>query len=784
MKIKERIEFLKNEVLNAKPSICTERAVIWTDYYRNSKNRKKPVVLQIAEALKEVLLKKSISIYPNELIVGNFSSKRVGGSIYPELHGLPMLEDLPLFSKRKQNPLQITTDEIGKLLKVIPFWSTRFLALKAYSSPIKTIKFMQEQLSNTFYILNELGGIAHFAPDYEKLLTMGTNGIIKEILDFQKNCDPKSDTYLFYEGAKIILKALADFGLRYGILAEQMADIESDKTRKKELLNIAEVCKNVPAKPASNFHEALQSLFIAQIALNLESLDNGITPGRMDQYLYSYYKADIKKKKLTKNRAKELIASFSIKMSELIPVFSKRLTRIHGGLPSGQVVTVGGLDSEGKDASNELSYIFLEVIDELRLRQPNYHARIHKDAPAKYLNKVFGMLSKGSSSPALYNDELIMESMKKQGYSDKDAFNYTAIGCVEPSSQGKSFASTDAALFNLPVVLELALNEGRLFGHALRKGARTKPASCMNSIKDVKDAFEAQLKFRIDKLVQDLKAVETANKNYHPTPLSSSLIHGCIESGKCSTNGGAKYNYSGVQAVGVTDTGDSLYAIEKAVFIDKKVTMHELVKQLKNSFKDINLFSYLKNLNKFGNDIEHVDNYTLYVINLFSKILERYENTRGGKYIAGIYSMTSHQFFGDITGSLPNGRKTGEPFSSGMAPGNSCDKNGPTALLNSMNRLDFTKTPNGINFNLKFNLLTLGSKTGKKAMESIVKTYFKRGGMQTQINVLSPDDLIKARTNPELYPDLLVRVSGYSAYFNDLTPEIKNELITRSMQKV
>jgi pyruvate formate-lyase/glycerol dehydratase family glycyl radical enzyme len=776
----DRIQRLKQAVQTARPGVCAERALIWTRYFKNRANRKKPVCIQMAEALRQVLLEKTIRIHPDELVVGNFSSKRVGGSIYPELHGVVVMQDLLKFSKRKTNPLEISGSEIMKLLKIVPFWLFRFLGLKAHHSKLDTLRFVADQLNARYYFINESGGIAHLAPDYAKLVRSGTEGIVSEVEGLQQGVAENSDSWHFYEGVKIIAEGLAEFGERYAALSQRMAREEPDPTRRSELLRIAEICQNVPRNAATTFHEALQSVFFAQIAINLESLDNANCPGRMDNYLYPYYANDIRRGVLTRKEAKELVAAFSIKMSEIVPVFSEIITCFHGGMFSGQVVTVGGTDQDGNDSSNELSLIFLEVMDELRMRQPNYHARVHGNAPETYLNKIFDILSRGSNSPALYNDDVIVPTMVRNGYAPEDARDYTGVGCVEPVCQGKSFASTDAALFNVPIMLELALNEGRRFGSLLRSGKKTMSLSMMKSMEDVKEAFETQLRFGIDRLISDLKAVEQANAAYHPTPFTSMLLDGCLQKGICSTAGGATYNFSGIQAVGPVDTGDALYAIEQAVFEEKRLSLPGLVRLLKDNLTDEKWRVYLCGLAKFGNDNEEVDAYTMYVINTFQDCLKGRTNTRGGAYTTGLYSVTAHQYFGQVTGALPSGRRRGETFSSGISPSNGQDRKGPTAMLNSVNRMDATKFANGINLNVKFSADTIRGETGRKALRNLFKTYFRRGGMQVQLNVIDPSILRKARDNPDAYPHLLVRVSGYSAYFNDLTPKMKDEIIQRT----
>jgi formate C-acetyltransferase len=777
---RNRVRRLKEAVQTAKPGICSERALIWTGYFRRRKNRQKNIFIQMAEALKEVLLNKTIAIYPDELIVGNYSSRRVGGSIYPELHGLVVMQDLFKFSSRPVSPLEISSQQLRQLLKIVPFWLFRFLGIRAHKRFSQKLRFLLEQLKGHYYLINESGGIAHLAPDYEKLANLGTDGIIEEVNRHRLDVEPGSGEDYFLEAIKISAEALALFGERYAAFARSMAKSETDPVKAQELQQIAGVCSRVPRRGASTFREALQAIFLAQVAINLESLDNANSPGRMDVYLFPFYQGDIERGILTRDAARELVASFCIKLSEIVPVFSESITRYHGGMFNGQVVTVGGTDRQGNDAVNELTYIFLEVMDELRMRQPNFHARVHALAPPVYLDKVYETLAQGGNSPALYNDDVIVETLEKNGYTFEDARNYTAVGCVEPVCQGKSFSSTDAAIVNVPVMLELALNRGKRFSSPFRRGVKSPPVSQMTSMADVLKAFEAQMEYMVGELIADLHAVEKANAEYHPTPFTSMLLDGCLEKGICSTAGGASYNFSGIQCTGPADTGDALYAIEQAVFKEQRLSLPELVAMLKKNLPDESWHSYLRGLPKFGNDNEAVDRYTKYVADTFANIISAYTNTRGGRYTVGLYSVTSHRFYGEVTGALPNGRRKGESFASGIAPANGMDTNGPTALLNSVNRIDFTRFANGINLNLKFDAGLMGTPTGKRALQGLLSTYFRRGGMQAQVNIMDPATLIDARDNPDAYPNLLVRVSGYSAYFNDLTPGMKDEIIQRS----
>lgn len=776
----DRIARLRAAVLEAVPGVCAERALVWTAYFRERRNRRKPRPIQAAEALAEVLRRKTIAIHPDELVVGNFSSRRVGGAIYPELHGVAMLRELASFPTRAVNPLAVAPEDQAALARIVPFWAPRMLAVRAHRAPWRTAALLREQLAPRHYVLNELAGIAHVVPDYATLIAAGTEGIAAEARARQRAHRPGSEAWTFLAAVGLAAEGLARFGERYADAAEDLARREADPRRRAELALIAATCRRVPRHGARSFVEALQSITFAQIALTLESLDNGISPGRLDQLLLPAYRRDLARGALDREQAKEWLAAFAIKLCEVIPVFSATATRMHGGLMSGQAVTLGGTDREGRDATNELTWICLELADELRMRQPNWHARLHPGAPPAYRERLAAVLCGGANSPALYNDAVIVPALHAGGYALADARDYAVCGCVEPVAPGRTFGSTDAALFNLPIVLELALNQGRRFGARLRSGARTPPAARLRSMDDVVDAFEAQLGFLVDRLVRDLQAVERAHRALHPTPLTSMLLAGCVERATCSTAGGAVYNGSGVQCVGASDAGDSLYAIARLVFEERALPLPALVDALARDLPDAALRAGLRRLGKFGNDRAEVDAWTARAVAAFTRRLERHRNTRGGPYTTGLYSMTTHQWFGSRTGASANGRRRGEAFASGIAPGNGMDRAGPTALFNSVNRVDVARARNGVNLNVRFDCHALRGATGRAAFAHLVHTYFRRGGMQLQTNVLDAAVLREARDHPGRHPHLLVRISGYCAYFDDLTPAMKDEIIRRS----
>ncbi len=510
-----------------------------------------------------------------------------------------------------------------------------------------------------------------------------------------------------------------------------------------------------------------------------------VCPGRVDQLLSPYYRRDLAAARITPEQARELLAAFSIKLCETIPVFSQALTRVFEGMPSWQVVTIGGMDKDGNDATNELSYMLIDIANELRMRQPNFHARLHAGSPDKFKKLIYTALAGGSNTPSLFNDDVIIPTMTGVGYDIRDARDYVAIGCVEPTAPGKTLGSTDAAMVNVPLAMELALNQGRCFGSRLRIGAKTLPVEQMQSMDDVTVAFVTQLNHMVGRMIKDLQCVELAHARYRPIPLTSTFIDGCLASGACATRGAAHYNFSGIQGVGIATAGDSLCAIERLVFQERKISLTRMRDVLAAKNTDPYWFNIMRRVPKFGNNDDRADFWTDFVVSEYAKAMRNAgKNTRGGQYIAGIYSNTAHMHFGRMTGALPCGRSRGETFPSGMAPQNGMDKSGPTALINSMNKIDYKKIANGINFNLKLETNTLRDEKGRSLMNSLLDVYFKRGGMQVQLNVLDASALREAKEHPDKYPFLMVRISGYSVYFSDLSPELQDEIIIRTSNKL
>jgi pyruvate formate-lyase/glycerol dehydratase family glycyl radical enzyme len=782
--LSERVRLLATEIRGAAPALCIERAILLTRYFRRRAHRTKPVIVQKAETLAQILAGKTVRLYPGELLVGNFTAKRVGGQIFPETFGLTLLADLPRLERRRVNPFQVTSSERRRLIAaVMPFWARprRQMALRDRTL-LDSLRFLADQLAPVSFLINETGGISHFVPDYAGLVQRGTVSYRDAAQARLGRVPPGSPQADFLHAIILVCDALERFAARYRAAAEQAAGEARDPLRCAELTAIAARCAHVPRHPARSFAEALQAILFAQIALNLESLDNSVCPGRLDQVLWPAYERDCSTGVLDQNTAFELLGCFALKLCEIVPLFPDRVTRFHGGLFNGQVVVVGGQDRDGRDATNELTYLWLELMDQLRTRQPNYHARLHRDTPAPLRARIAAALAKGAASPALYNDEVIIPVLRARGIAEEDARDYATVGCVEPVAAGASFLSTDAALCNVPLCLELALNHGRRFGCRRRLGAATGSAEDCRTMDEVLELLRTQLAHLVGRLLPELRAVERANTRWHPTPLTSMLLRGCLDNAQDASAGGARYNGSGVQGVGVVNVGDSLAAVEEVVFRARRASMAELVHACRSNFHEAApLHALLRAAPKYGNDDPRADRWTAWIMQEFAALLEHTSNTRGGAYVAGFYSVTAHVAFGERVGALPSGRRAGAPFSSGISPTSGMDRRGPTAALLSAASLPASRAPNGVNFNLKLAPWTVAGEAGQLWLQALIEGGFAAGCMQLQVNVLDPKVLIEARDHPGRHPELLVRVSGYSAYFDDLAPTMQQEIIDRTL---
>ncbi len=783
-----RISRLYDRLMSARKEICVQRARCITEYMKSEGAWFEPPVIRRAKAVAHVLNNLEVKIYPDELIVGGITSKRLGAIVYPEFTSLLIWPELNTLAEKGENSLKVGNAEKDELDKVIfPYWQDKVMTVYAeyFTSPPTPISLLGRF---GVFLLTEAAGISHTAPDYEKMLKVGLRGLIEETrekiatLDSAPAKDPEAlKKRSFYKAVEIVCEAVIEFAQRYRQEALRLAGVEKDPLRKSELEEIARICEKVPAGPAESFREALQSIWFVEVALHQENYEQALCFGRLDQYLYPYYQHDLEKGALSEQRAIELLGCLYIKTSEFVPLFCDSIGLFFAGFPANPSITISGLTGDGRDATNPLSLRILDARELIKTRHPNIHARINKDSPPEYVNRVAELIRGGGGMPAVVNDEIIIPSLMEKGIKEEDARDYTIIGCVEISIPRKTFGSTDAALMNLPICLEMALNDGYSTIFQDQVGIHSGDPKRFKGMKDIINAFRKQVAYLVEQMVIGLNALTIAHEQLYPSPLLSSIIEGCLDLGKDVTAGGAVYNFTGVQGVGIADVADSLAAIDQLVFKDKKITLERFTQALKDNFAgQESLHALIMKLPKYGNDEELPDVYARTVAEIFCKEVARHRNSRGGAYLPGFLTMTTHKGFGNFVGALPSGRRALETFANGLSPCDGWDKKGPTAYLKSVARINHSLATNGVSVNIKFSPQNLTGDKGSHILSSLVRTYFELGGMHLQVNVVDKETLLDAQRHPEKHPGLMVRVAGYSAYFNDLMKEIQDEIIART----
>jgi len=614
---------------------------------------------------------------------------------------------------------------------------------------------------------------------------LGYKGIVKETEKYQKELDEnKSDfqeKYDFYEAVKIYYEAAIDFSRRYSNLAFSKAEMEDNKRRKKELEIIGNMMKKFTIESPDSFYEAVQFIWFSQNIANIIYQRSVLALGRLDQILWPFYIKDIQQGKILKESALELIEELNLKLTWNVTLLPTDFTMVANALGQNtQTITVGGMDINGNDSVNELSYLFLEAYKKIKVFSTDLSVRIHKNMPEEFLKEAINVF-RSTSGIAFYNDEIIIPALEKAGYSLEDARNYVLIGCVEPTGQGNSFAATGRMFMNLPGVLELTLNNG--YSNLTKKvdGLQTGDPSQFQTFNDLYEAFVRQLKYNIKRATEIAEVGDIEAMKYFQHPYVSATLEGCMENGKDHVCGGAKYNFSSITAYGFATLVDSLYNIKKVVYEEKQMTLAELINILNSNFEAQEDFrqKLINKYEKWGNDQEEIDLFAVELWDLFTKEVAEYKPVRGGRYSAGAYSMGIHVMEGFFTRPSADGRKAMEAISNSLSPVNNVEKNGITAVLNSLSKLNYDYATNGIAVNVRIHPQNLNNEENLKKFYHLIKTYFKFGGMQFQPNVVSTEILRDAQKHPEKYSDLIVKVGGYNATFIDLGTPIQNDIIDR-----
>ncbi len=777
---RSRIDTLRWRIIEAPQEVCIERARYLTESMKLHWD--KHPLTRMSRAFEHILNNSSVIIRDDEVIVGCRTSKLKGAPLFPENKSLWIEGDLENFDIRVLQRALITQMEKDELAAdILPFWKGKTVEDRMKEQmPGDILDDMDKYI---FTMMLEITyGIGHFTMDHERVLARGLRGIIEDAEQRLGSLSPEDregEKGLFFDAVIRSCRAVISFARRYADLALSLSKSERDPARAKELGEMARVCGRVPENPAESLHEAVQSVYFIHLASQIESGGNSISLGRIDQVLFPYYRKDVEAGRADPGRARELVAMLFVKTNEIWNVLEEAF--IPGGEgtegKTTQNVTVGGVGTDGRDATNDMSYIALDAFADVRTVQPNFGVRVSPDCPEELMTRAVEYDRDGVLMH-FFNDDSIIRSLVKAGHTIEDARNYGMVGCLEPNAQGKTFGSTFAVQFSGIKCVELALANGidNIFGYP--SGLETGDPAGFTGFEDVWRAYDRQVRHFIGQMVRGMEVLDRVISENVPSPFASAMVGGCMEKGKDLTAGGAVYNSTGVQFMGFANVVDSLYAVKKMVFEEKRFTMAELAEWLSQDWQDVEekRIFMLRRVPKYGNDNDDVDAMAERVVEHYCDVLAGYRNFRGGFFWPGIFSVGFHITMGAFTAATPDGRFAGDVLGNGITPTTGNAVSGPTAIMNSATKLPVERLHNGANLNMRFQ----GKKISTENLAALIRSYFKRGGTQVQFNMVDSAVLHDAQLHPEKHRDLFVRVSGYSAEFTGLSEIAQDEIISRT----
>ena len=797
-----RVKQFLDDHFTIKPEVCPELPKLVTDWHKENgwdtdrAGHPWHPVLRKAHAYKYLMENRQPLIRKNDLIAGTTTTKNIGVVVYPEGHGSMIWGELLTVPHRTLNPYDVSEETLDILHhEVFPFWARRNFrewVRQEYNNPLC------QQIDERFaiYFTWKQATISHTIPDFPKLLRLGTSGIIAEINEQMNVFEDASNEKATLEAMILCLEGLTGYSKNLARHAAERAASEKNPARRAELEKLAAICDRVVEKPARTLDEAVNAVWISWVGLHMESTNAGLSMGRLDQWLQPYFAADMEKlttsaeKKEYIKYAVELIACLYMRCTDHLPLTPDIANWVFGGSSSDQAITLGGMTPDGDDGVCDMTYIFLKVTEMLSIRDPNVNARFSPGVNSDtYLKRLCEVNLITTATPSMHNDNAIMESLAEFNYPIEDLRNWSATGCVEPTLSGKHIGHTNFQMMNMVAALEMAMNNGRhplldwKFGPDTgRIDTESIEADGFKTFDDFFNAFTTQFAFNIDQSIEYNEMLGRAHQQLRPTPLLSSVIDGCIEKGKDVTVGGARYNSSGAALIGLADVTDSLLVIKKLVYDEKKVSLARLKKAVDDNFEnDPALHAMVtRKVALFGSGNDEA----VLMADRIAKFAHDYYGSkphyRGGKYTVGFWSMSNHVAYGTLTGALPSGRLRGKAFTPGLTPEPNASKN----LLDNIRdvaRLNKKNITNNMAFNVKMVPAAGDSREKTVAdMFSYVKTYFDLGGMQMQMNVVTSETLKDAMAHPENYRNLLVRISGYNAYFVTLNRDMQIELIERA----
>ncbi|MFO7714983.1 trans-4-hydroxy-L-proline dehydratase [Desulfosarcina sp.] len=780
----ERINRLRTRSLEAVPSLSDERALLLTRFYKSGAARSEAVPVQRARAFASIMENKAIYIGPDELIVGERGPLPKATPTYPEVC-IHSQQDLDIIHGRDKVAFAVddcVRDSYGE--EVIPYWQGHSIRETIFAHLPE--EWQAAYRAGIFTEFQEQRSPGHTACG-DKIYAKGLVEVKAEIQTAVECLDFFSDSGAMDKKNQLAAMSIAADGLitfarRHAEALLLMAEAEADVNRRSELLQMAAICRRVPAHAPQTFWEALQTYWFVHVGVITELNPwDAFNPGRLDQHLYPFYKKDLAEGRLTEERAKELLCAFWIKFNNHpAPPKTGVTAKESNTFVDFALINLGGVKANGRDAVNDLSYLILDVIEEMRLLQPSAMVQLSKQNPDRFLRRALKIVKTGFGQPSIFNTDAIVQELVRQGKTVEDAREGGASGCVEAGAFGRE-AYFLTGYFNLPKLLELTLNNGVDPRSGKQLGPATGDPRQFNRFEDLFAAWDRQLKHFIAIKINGNNIIEQINARFMPVPFLSLVIDDCIAKGQDYNAGGARYNTSYIQGVGLGSITDALTAVKIHVFDRKTITMDDLTKVLKENFDGHDDFrrQLLDNTPKYGNDNDTADDIMQMVFEAYYNAVNGRPNARGGVHRINLLPTTCHVYFGSVIGALPDGRKAGIPLSEGISPVQGADRNGPTAVIRSAAKIDHIRT-GGTLLNQKFLPQVLSDDTGVAKLAQLVRTYFRMDGHHIQFNVVDGEALKRARQVPDDYRDLIVRVAGYSDYFVDLTEDLQDEIIRRT----
>lgn len=762
-----RTQRLKDRLFANPREISLERALLYTANHKQTEGE--PVMIRRAKATAWVLDHVQISIRDDELIAGNRTIKPRAGIMSPEMDPYWLLKELDQFPTRPQDRFNIS-EEDKRIYReeLFPYWENR--SMKDFINGQMTDEVKAAVSTQIFSVNQTDKGQGHIIIDYPRLLENGLAALVAELKALNKQHPQNS----FYQAVLILLEASQRHILRYAALADEMAAGCVDPQRRKELETIGEISRHNALHRPEDFWQACQLFWYMNIILQYESNASSISLGRFDQYMLPYYQASLNRGQ-DPQFLQELLESLWVKCNDIVLLRSTSSARYFAGFPTGYTALLGGLTETGRSAVNILSFLSLDAYQNVRLPQPNLGVRVNELIDRPFLRKTAETIRLGTGIPQIFNDEVVIPAFLNRGVSLEDARDYSVVGCVELSIPGRTYGLHDIAMFNLLKVMEIVMLENESNPDITWDGL-------INQIRD-------KIRYYIKLMVEGSNICDIGHRDWAPVPLLSSFIEDCVQHGQDITEGGARYNFSGVQGIGIANLSDSLHALKGMVFEQKRLSFAELIAVLKANFQTpegekirarlINRFE------KYGNDIDEVDNISADLLRFYCKEVERYQNPRGGHFTPGSYTVSAHVPLGSVVGATPDGRLAGEQLADGgLSPMLGQDLQGPTAVLKSVSKLDNFLLSNGTLLNVKFTPATLAGDSGLNKLADFLQAFTKLKLQHIQFNVVNADTLREAQQRPQDFAGLVVRVAGYSAFFVELSQEIQDDIIRRTAHQL